>query len=41
MNFFDGLVIGFAAAVALCIGWYHFGLDLWFKRKVRELKDRL
>jgi len=41
MNFFNGFVFGFAAATGLCLGWYHFGLDLWFKRKVQELKDKL
>lgn len=41
MNGFDWFVIGFAVATAICIGWYHFGLDAWFKRKVQELRDKL
>lgn len=34
-------LFGFATATALCVGWYHFGLDVWFKRKVAELRAKL
>ena len=40
-EFLIGFLVGFATATGLALGWYHFGLDLWAKRKVREAWDRM